>query len=141
MAYANLSLMPFDRLYPPIPGTRNKCAGAQRRISVRWGNNLQLPGLGHMACPPRDATCHRFFGHSYCNSLLTPTSGTMSARHDAGHYNGLTKMRLKGGPQCPVLRRWFLSHLITDSRQPQHGLGDTRQLTNTILVWSLARGL
>ena len=62
VAYADLSLMPFHRFYPPIPGIRNKCTGAQCRISVQWGNNLQLPGLGHMACPPRDATCRGFFG-------------------------------------------------------------------------------
>ena len=69
-----------------------------------------------------------FSGNSYCNSQLTLTSGMMSARHGTGHYNGLTKTRLKGRPQGPVLWRWFLSHLITDSCRPQHGLGDTRWL-------------
>ena len=59
-----------------------------------------------------------FSGNSYCNSRLTLTSGTMSARCGTGHYNGLMKMRLKGGPQGPVLQRWFLSHLITDSCRP-----------------------
>ena len=82
-----------------------------------------------------------FSGNSYCNSRLAPISGTMCARHDTGHYNGLTKMRLKGGPQGPVLRRWSLSHLITDSHQTRRSLGDTRQLTNTISARSPAHGL
>ena len=82
-----------------------------------------------------------FSANSYCNSRLTLTSGTMSARRGTGHCNGLMETRLKGGPQCPVLQRWSLSHLITDSRQPRHSLGDTRRLTNTISVRSPARGL
>ena len=82
-----------------------------------------------------------FRSTSYCNGRLAPTSGTLSARRGTGHYNCLSKIQLKGGPQGPVLRRWFLSHLITDSRQPRHGLGDTRRLTNTISALSPARTL
>ena len=92
-------------------------------------------------CPSRDATCRGFLANSYCKSRLMPTSGTMSAQHGTSHCNGLTETWLKGGPQCPVLWRWSLSHLITDSCRPRHGSGDTRQLTNTISARSLAHGL
>ena len=127
-------------------------------IPQHWGREISAPGhnvelvFGGAITynypdlvtwhPPRDTTCRGFFSaNSYCNSWLTPTSGMMSARHGTGHCNGLMEMRLKGGPQCPVLWRWSLPHLITDSCRPQHGLGDTRRLTNTISALSLARRL
>ena len=121
-----------------------------REISVP-GHNVELvfsgaityyyPDLVTWRAHPGTPLVTDFLSNSYCNSRLTPTSGMMSAWCGTGHYNGLTKAWLKGGPQCPVLRRWFLSHLITDSRQPRHSLGDTRWLGNTILAWSPARRL
>ena len=121
-----------------------------REISVP-GHNIKLVFCGTITYNYPDlVTWHAhpgmplvvdFSGNSYCNSQLTPTLRTMSAQRGTGHYNGLTKTWLKGGPQDPVLWQWFLSHLITDSHWPRCGLGDTRWLTNTILAWSPAHRL
>ena len=99
-----------------------QCRG--REISAP-GHNIKLvfggtitynyPDLVTWCAHPGMPIVIDFLANSYCSSRLTLASRMMSARCVTGHYNSLTKMRLKGGPQGLVVRRWFLSHLITDS--------------------------